>query len=69
LSALFPQAAARWIEARGGHVLAGQRVESLTWQAPHWQVGDQAFDRVLMPLQRPMRCKLPSRQRKQLPDP
>ena len=48
LSALFPQAAARWIEARGGHVLAGQRVESLTWQAPHWQVGDQAFDRVLL---------------------
>ena len=48
LSALFPQAAARWIEARGGHVLAGQRVESLTWQAPHWEVGDQAFDRVLL---------------------
>ena len=48
LSALFPQAAARWIEARSGHVLAGQRVESLTWQAPHWQVGDQAFDRVLL---------------------
>ena len=46
LSALFPQAAARWIEARGGHVLAGQRVESLTWQAPHWQVGVKPRDRM-----------------------
>ncbi|QTD44255.1 hydroxysqualene dehydroxylase HpnE [Ottowia testudinis] len=48
LSALFPQAAARWVAARGGRVRVGQRVESLTWQAPAWQVNGAAFDRMLL---------------------
>ncbi len=48
LSALFPQAAARWIEARGARVLNGQRVQALHWQAPHWLVDGQPFDRVVL---------------------
>ncbi|QTN30504.1 FAD-dependent oxidoreductase [Rhodoferax sp. AJA081-3] len=47
LSALFPEAAARWITHRGGQVHLGQRVGSLRWQAPHWLVDGQAFDRVV----------------------
>ena len=47
LSALFPQAAARWIEARGARVLTGQRIDALHWQAPHWRLAEQAFDRVV----------------------
>jgi hypothetical protein len=47
LSALFPLAASQWITQRGGRVQMGQRVGSLRWQAPHWLVDGQAFDRVV----------------------
>nr|WP_315488296.1 hydroxysqualene dehydroxylase HpnE [uncultured Rhodoferax sp.] len=47
LSALFPLAASQWITQRGGQVHLGQRVGSLSWQAPHWLVDGQAFDRVV----------------------
>lgn len=47
LSALFPVAAAQWITQRGGEVNLGHRVGSLRWQAPHWLVDGQAFDRVV----------------------
>ena len=48
LSALFPQSAARWISARGARVVAGQRVDALHWEAPHWHIDGQPFDRVLV---------------------
>ena len=54
LASLFPAAAAAWIaqpptaERPGvGQVLCGQRVESLVWQAPHWLIQGQAFDKVI----------------------
>ena len=47
LSALFPVAAAEWVTKRGGQVHLGQRAGRLRWQAPHWLLDDQAFDRVI----------------------
>ncbi len=47
LSALFPTAAAQWITQRGATVHIGQRVGSLHWQAPHWLLDGQVFDRVI----------------------
>ena len=61
LSALFPQAAARWVTARGATVLPGQRVEALRWQAPHWHVGELAFDRVLLATAAPVAAQLLTR--------
>lgn len=48
LGALFPQAAARWLAARGAQLHTGQRVQALHWQDAHWQVNRQPFDRVLI---------------------
>jgi hypothetical protein len=47
LTALFPQAAAQWVTQRGGQVHVGQRIHQLRWQAPHWLLDGQAFDRVV----------------------
>jgi squalene-associated FAD-dependent desaturase len=47
LSALFPNAAALWITQRGGQVVPGRRVRQLRWQAPHWLLDGQAYDRVI----------------------
>ena len=47
LSAMFPAAAAKWITQRGGHVQLGRRAGALRWQAPHWLLDGQAFDRVI----------------------
>lgn len=47
LSALFPNAAARWITTRGGAVHMGQRVRQLRWQAAQWLLDGEAFDRVI----------------------
>ena len=58
LSALFPQAAAHWIAARGAHVLTGRRVEALAWQAPHWHIDGQPFDRVLLATSAPNAAQL-----------
>ncbi len=50
LSALFPQAAAHWLQARGAKVKVGVRVESL--QALNdeagWQLEGEAFDQVII---------------------
>ncbi|HQD16193.1 MAG TPA: hydroxysqualene dehydroxylase HpnE [Ottowia sp.] len=48
LSALLPDAAARWLAGRGGRVLTGRRVEALRWSAPHWHVDGEPFDRVIL---------------------
>ena len=47
LSALFPQAAARWLVAHDATVHTSQRIDALQWQAPHWHVATQRFDRVI----------------------
>ena len=47
LSALFPNAAETWMAQHGGQVHRGQRVRRLQWQAPHWLLEGQAFDRVV----------------------
>ena len=48
LSALFPAAAAHWIAQRGAQVHVGQRAQRLRWQAPHWLLDGQAYDRVIL---------------------
>ena len=54
LASLFPAAAAAWVSqppsaSRPGQarVHCSQRVDSLVWQDPHWQVNGAAFDRVI----------------------
>jgi squalene-associated FAD-dependent desaturase len=47
LSALFPNAAAIWITRRGARVHHGLRMRQLRWQAPHWMLDGQPFDRVI----------------------
>ena len=54
LARLFPAAAAHWVcqpatAKRPGQarVRCGQRVDSLRWQAPHWIVDGEAFDKVI----------------------
>ncbi len=54
LASLFPAAAAAWIaqppspERPGqGRVHCGVRVDNLVWQAPHWLVNTEAFDKAI----------------------
>lgn len=47
MGALFPDAAARWLQNQGHAVHCGVRVTSLQWKAPHWWLEGQAFDRVI----------------------
>ena len=48
LSALFPDAAARWVQQRGGLVKPGQRVESLQPHGQRWLVQTELFDTVVL---------------------
>ncbi len=48
LGELFPEAAARWLAARGGRVVAGCRVQALAPAAPGWRVDGERFDRVVL---------------------
>jgi predicted NAD/FAD-binding protein len=50
-------AAARWLQQRGAVLRRSERIDTLHAQGLHWHVGGQAFDRVIWPLQRPMRLK------------
>jgi hydroxysqualene dehydroxylase len=47
LGALFPQAAATWLQAHGGEVQLGTRVEQITHKSQGWLVNGQPFDAVL----------------------
>ncbi len=47
LSALFPQAAAHWLQARGAVVRLGERAPTPRWSAGQWRVGDEDFDAVV----------------------
>ncbi len=48
LSALFPQAAARWLAQNGATVHTGVRIHTLQAQAAQWQLDEQIFDCVLL---------------------
>lgn len=48
LGALFPEAAQRWLQARGARVLLGHRVQALAASAAGWSVDGEAFDAVLL---------------------
>jgi hypothetical protein len=47
LSALFPDAAARWLEANGAQLRLGSRAPSPLWRAGHWFVGEEEFDAII----------------------
>ncbi len=48
LSALFPQAAATWVQARGATVSTGHRVEGIAQTAGGWLVDGDGFDAVII---------------------
>jgi len=48
LSALFPQAAARWLVGHGAQLHLGARVESVLPQGSRWQVRGDCFDAVIL---------------------
>lgn len=48
LSALFPDAAAQWLQQRGGLLKLGQRVESLHAQGLQWGVQGESYDAVIL---------------------
>ena len=47
LTQLFPQAAAHWVQQRGGMVRTGARVDSITHTAKGWVVEGEEFDAVV----------------------
>ncbi|RZL95130.1 MAG: FAD-binding protein [Variovorax sp.] len=48
LGAVFPDAAAKWIEARGGRLTPGWRVQAITPDGPGWAVDGVPFDALLL---------------------
>lgn len=48
LSALFPDAAARWLAQQGGEIRLGTRVNTLSQQDGQWQVNGELFDAVIL---------------------
>jgi len=48
LSALFPQAAARWLAQQGASVQTGTRISTLQAGEGHWSLDGQGFERVLL---------------------
>lgn len=48
LSALFPDAAAQWLQQRGGLLRLGQRLDSLQLQGRRWGVQGELFDAVIL---------------------
>lgn len=48
LSALFPQAAAAWVQAHGGRVHTGHRVQAIDRHSQGWLVDDEPFDSVII---------------------
>lgn len=48
LSALFPDAAARWLVERGVLISRGHRVEAMAWDAGQWRVNGEPFDGVVL---------------------
>jgi hypothetical protein len=47
LSALFPEAAARWLQAHGAELRVGVRAPHPRWSLGRWKVGDESYDAVV----------------------
>ena len=58
LSALFPEAAAAWVTARGAQIRTGARVQMQPAQGSQWRVGDAVFDQVLVATAAPEAARL-----------
>lgn len=69
LGALFPQAAAHWLAARGAAVHTGWRVQALHWQAPHWHLAGQAFDHVICATSAPHAAQIMAQTAQNAPEP
>jgi hypothetical protein len=48
LNALFPMAAAQWLQQNRGQIKLGQRVETMHFHHPQWQVKGHTFDAVIL---------------------
>ncbi|MEO7938431.1 MAG: hydroxysqualene dehydroxylase HpnE [Burkholderiaceae bacterium] len=48
MSALFPDAAARWLKQRGAQMKRGLRIRQLAHDGRHWQVDSESFDQVIL---------------------
>ncbi|MDI1246944.1 MAG: hydroxysqualene dehydroxylase HpnE [Rhodoferax sp.] len=58
LSALFPDAAAQWLQQRGALLQLGQRVASLQLQGQQWRVQTELFDAVILATSAPHAAKI-----------
>lgn len=58
LSALFPDAAASWLNQHGGQLRLGQRVSTLQQQGVQWLVQDEPFDAVILATSAPHAARL-----------
>ncbi len=58
LSALFPQAAARWLAGHGAQLQLGARVESVLSRGSQWQVRGDCFDAVILATPAPESVRL-----------
>ena len=58
LSALFPDAAARWLLQRGALLKLGQRVTSLQAQGQQWRVQGESFDAAILATAAPHAARL-----------
>lgn len=47
LSALLPDAAARWLEAHGTHIRLGTRAPAPLWRAGQWFIAEEEFDAIV----------------------
>ena len=68
LTSLFPQAAARWITARGARVHLGRRVQIHGGENAGWRVDDAHFDQVLVATAAPDAARLVDSACKGLPN-
>ena len=58
LSALFPDAAARWLQQHGSQIKLGQRVGSIQTHGERWLVRDEPFDTVALATSAPHAAQL-----------
>ena len=69
LSALFPEAAARWVSARGAQIRAKMRAVLRPAQGSAWRVDDTEFDQVVLATTAPEAARLVDTACAELPPP
>jgi squalene-associated FAD-dependent desaturase len=69
LSALFPDAAAHWVQQRGGLIKLGQRVQSSQMHGQRWLVQEELFDAVLLATSAPHAAQIISASAQDAPAP